>query len=637
MCGLAGIVDWTGVMAPDARRAAVAAMNDRLRHRGPDDEGLWDDAVATLGQRRLAIIDLSAAGHQPMESACGRFVLTYNGEIYNHRDLVADLEAAGHVFRGHSDTEVLVEAIARWGIDRALERAAGMFAFALWDTEGRELVLARDRLGKKPLYWTSAGGALAFASELSALLLLETTPRRIDRDALCLYLRHACVPAPRTILEGVHKLEPGHVLSFRAHNDADVACFWSVRGIAADGAADPFEGTVDEALAELDVLVDRAVAQRMIADVPVGVFVSGGIDSSLVAARMAKLATGKVKSFTIAFDDGPWNEGPFARAVCEYLGTDHTEFTLPSSAVLDHVGAIAAQFDEPFADASSIPTHLVSRLAREHVTVALAGDGGDEFFAGYSRYPWILDAQARFGRWPRSLRAMAAGMMALAPLGGETGTKVHHYAGLIDARGTDDLYRRLVSAWRDPLTGIREGREPRGLIWDSSLSEDIPDPLARMQAMDAATFLSDDILTKVDRASMAVSLEVRTPLLDHRIAEFAFRLPRWMLLDDGRGKLPLRSLLARDVPADLTERPKQGFSPPVGDWLRGPLRDWAGALFAAPRLDGSGVLNTRAVAALWRQHLSGGWHHANALWAVAMFECWREAHLAAPPVIRKAA
>ncbi|MBN33487.1 MAG: asparagine synthase (glutamine-hydrolyzing) [Rhodospirillaceae bacterium] len=632
MCGLAGLIDWSGATAPEARERAVQAMNDRLRHRGPDDEGLWSDDVATLGQRRLSILDLSPAGHQPMASACDRYVITYNGEIYNHRDLIADLEDTGVTFRGHSDTEILVEACARWGVEWTLDRVAGMFAFALWDREQRTLVLARDRLGKKPLYWTSAGGRLAFASELTALTLLPATPRRIDRDALCLYLRHASVPAPRTILEGVHKLEPGTTLTFRAHDQAVARCYWSVRQIAAAGAEDPYTGTTADALVELDGLIDRAVAERLIADVPVGVFVSGGIDSSLVAARMARAASSPVRSFTIAFDDGPWNEGPYARAVCEHLGTDHTEFTLPSSAVLEHVDAVSGIFDEPFADASGIPTHLVSRLAREHVTVALAGDGGDELFAGYSRYPWILDAEARFRRWPRPLRAMAANVLGVVPLSGALGTKVHHYAGLIDARGTDDLYRRVVSAWRQPLWGIAEGREPRGLVWDHSMERDIPDPLARMQAMDAATFLSDDILTKVDRASMAVSLEVRTPMLDHRIAEFAFRLPRWMLLDEGRGKLPLRTLLAEDVPPELTERPKQGFSPPVGDWLRGPLRDWAGDLLASSRLDDSGLLNSRAVQALWRQHESGGWHHANALWAVVMFERWRETHLDTDPL-----
>ncbi|MBT5434933.1 MAG: asparagine synthetase B, partial [Rhodospirillaceae bacterium] len=432
-------------------------------------------------------------------------------------------------------------------------------------------------------------------------------------------------------------LEPGTVLEFRAHDEAEERRYWSIREIAGAGADDPFTGTVDEAHDELDRLIEMAVGERMVADVPLGAFVSGGVDSSLITAKMAALSDRPVKTFTISFDDGRWDEGPHARAVCEHLGTDHTEFKLPASSVLEHVDDVAARFDEPFADASMVPTFLVSKLAREHVTVALAGDGGDELFAGYSRYPWILDAHERFRRWPRPLRAMAAGVLHRTPVGGDLGTRLHHYAGLVDARSTDDLYRRVVSAWRRPLAGVTGGREPRGMVWDLTLEGEVPDPLSRMQAMDAATFLSDDILTKVDRASMAVSLEVRAPLLDHRIAEFAFRLPSWMLLQDGCGKLPLRRILARHVPEHLTERPKQGFSPPVGDWLRGPLHDWAGDLFASKGLAESGVLRADSVQLLWRQHLSGGWHHANALWAVAMFERWRATHLDSLPVDHEAA
>lgn len=627
MCGLAGIVDWSGRLDPHAVRVEVAAMADRLAHRGPDDAGLWSDGTATLGHRRLAIIDLSAAGHQPMLSADSSLALAYNGEIYNHRDIALDLEATGFRPRGHSDTEILLAAIERFGLEGALERAAGMFAFALWDTKRRELTLCRDRLGKKPLYWTSAGGRLAFASELTALLTLETTPRRIDEDALVLYLRHACVPAPRTILQGVHKLEPGTALVFRAHDSADERRWWELREVAIRGAENPFEGDQQEAADELGRLLETAVAERMIADVPFGVFVSGGIDSSLVAALMAKQSTQPIKSFTIAFDEPRWDEGPHARAVADHLGLDHRELRLKPEVALDLVDEVARRFDEPFADASMLPTFLVSRMAREEVTVALAGDGGDELFAGYSRYPWILDTWDRLRPWPHPLRCLAAGLLARAPVGGATGTALHHYGALVDARGTDDLYRRVVSAWRAPRRAARGGREPRGMVWDGNLALQLDDPLARLQAMDAATFLPDDILTKVDRASMAVSLEVRAPLLDHRVAEFAFRLPRSMLLDEGKGKLILRNLLARHVPPNLTERPKQGFSPPVGDWLRGPLRQWAGRLFDPARLDREGLLDARAVTRLWQQHLSGGWHHANALWAVAMFETWRETHL----------
>ncbi|MDA0219558.1 MAG: asparagine synthase (glutamine-hydrolyzing) [Proteobacteria bacterium] len=628
MCGLAGIVDWNGRQAPGAVRAAVMAMTDRLAHRGPDDTGLWSDGIATLGQRRLAVIDLSAAGHQPMLTPDGRYAIVYNGEIYNHLEMAAELAATGFQPLGHSDTEILLGAIAAYGLEGALERAAGMFALALWDGERREMTLARDRLGKKPLYWTSAGGRLAFASELTALMGLDTTPRRIDEDALVLYLRHGAVPAPRTILAGVHKLEPGTALVFAAHDRADERRYWDLREIAIDGAMEPFEGSAQEADDRLEALLDTAVRQRMIADVPLGIFVSGGIDSSLIAALMARASSRPVKSFTIAFDEDGWDEGPHARAVAGHLGLEHRELRVDPAGVPAMAETVAGLFDEPFADASMVPTWLVSRMAREEVTVAVGGDGGDELFAGYSRYPWVLDTWSRLRPWPRPLRTLGAGLLQRAPLGGDLGRKLHHYGAMVDATGTDDLYRRTISACKDPARIARRGREPRGLIWDATLRSDLSDPLARLQLMDGATFLPDTILTKVDRASMAVSLEVRAPLLDHRVAEFAFSLPRSMLLAGGQGKLPLRRLLDRHVPPELTHRPKQGFSPPVGAWLRGPLRGWAGELLARRRIEESGLLDAGAVETLWQQHQSGGWHHANALWAIAMFEHWRGKHLA---------
>ena len=490
------------------------------------------------------------------------------------------------------------------------------------------MTLARDRLGKKPLYWTSAGARLAFASELTALMGLDTTPRRIDEDALVLYLRHGAVPAPRTILAGVHKLEPGTALVFAAHDRADERRYWDLREIAIDGAMEPFEGSAQEADDRLEALLDTAVRQRMIADVPLGIFVSGGIDSSLIAALMARASSRPVKSFTIAFDEDGWDEGPHARAVAGHLGLEHRELRVDPAGVPAMAETVAGLFDEPFADASMVPTWLVSRMAREEVTVAVGGDGGDELFAGYSRYPWVLDTWSRLRPWPRPLRTLGAGLLQRAPLGGDLGRKLHHYGAMVDATGPDDLYRRTISACKDPARIARRGREPRGLIWDATLRSNLSDPLARLQVMDGATFLPDTILTKVDRASMAVSLEVRAPLLDHRVAEFAFSLPRSMLLAGGQGKLPLRRLLDRHVPPELTHRPKQGFSPPVGAWLRGPLRGWAGELLARRRIEESDLLDARAVETLWQQHQSGGWHHANALWAIAMFEHWRGKHLA---------
>ncbi|MCA8966855.1 MAG: asparagine synthase (glutamine-hydrolyzing) [Planctomycetes bacterium] len=620
MCGIAGYVGFE-------REGLLERMTASNVHRGPDDAGLWSDGIASLGHRRLSIIDLSAAGHQPMLTPDGGLVIAYNGEIYNHRELAAELAEAGFCPRGHSDTEVLLAAIATFGLEGALDRAVGMFAIALWDTTRRELTLVRDRLGKKPLYWTSAGGRLAFASELTALMRLAATPRRIDEDALVLYLRHGAVPAPRTILQGVHKLEPGTALVFSAHDRAEEKRYFDLREIAIDGALDPFEGDAREADDALEDLLQTAVDQRMIADVPLGIFISGGVDSTLIAALMARTAARPVKSFTIAFDEPGWDEGPHARAVAQHLGLDHRELRLPPHTALDMVETVADAFDEPFADASMIPTYLVSRMAREEVTVAIGGDGGDELFAGYSRYPWVLETWRRLHPWPRPLRRLGAGLLARAPVGGDLGRRLHHYGAMVDAMGTDDLYRRTISACTRPRDVARRGREPRGLVWDTTLASDLPDPLTRMQVMDGASFLPDDILTKVDRASMAISLEVRAPLLDHRVAAFALRLPPEMRLADGTGKLPLRRLLDRHVPPELTRRPKQGFSPPVGDWLRGPLKGWAGDLLDARRLDETGLLDSRAVATLWQRHQSGAWHHANGLWAIAMFERWRRTHL----------
>jgi asparagine synthase (glutamine-hydrolysing) len=626
MCGIAGMVDWTEVIMPDLRERSVRAMTDRLIHRGPDDEGIWSDDCATLGQRRLAILDLSPAGHQPMASACGRYVLSYNGEIYNHRVIANDLREAGVAFRGHSDTEILLEAIARWGIERALDQAAGMFAFALWDRQARTMVLARDRLGKKPLYWTGAGGRLTFASELTALLKVETTPRGIDRDALCLYLRHACVPAPRTILQGVHKLEPGTFLTFTASDQASETRYWDIRGIALQGLDDPFEGDETEAVDAVAAMLRKAVAERMIADVPLGAFLSGGIDSSLIVALMQEQSDQPVNTFCISFDEEGWNEGDFARAVSEHLGTRHHELRLDPTRAIDSLDAVIAHADEPLADASSIATYLVSRLAREEVTVALTGDGGDEIFAGYSRYAWTQQTWNRLAPWPRTLRRPVAAAMRGISWSGGRGDSLGHYGAVLGAATPDGIYRHTLSAWRDPASLVTSGREPSGPIWDTSLARDIPDLMTRMQVMDIAGFLHDDILTKVDRASMAVSLEARSPILDHRVVELAFRLPRDLMQKDGAGKWPLRQILHRHVPAEHFDRPKRGFSVPVGFWLRGPLKAWAQERLDANRIREAGFFDPRALGKVWDRHQAGSNRWANALWTVVMFEAWRDHH-----------
>jgi len=626
MCGLAGLVDWTAAMAPDARERAVRTMTDQLEHRGPDDQGIWSDAVATLGHRRLAIIDLSPAGHQPMASACGRYVIAYNGEIYNHREIAEDLRAGGVSFRGHSDTEVLVEAIALWGVDRALQQAAGMFAFALWDCQGRTLLLARDRLGKKPLYWTSSAGRLVFASEMTALLKLETTPRDFDLDALCLYLRHANVPAPRSILQGVHKLEPGTMLVFTASDQAQEVRYWDIRHVAMDGLDDPFAGDADEAVDAVADALAVAVRERMVSDVPLGAFLSGGIDSSLVVALMQSQSRQPVNTFCISFDEEGWNEGDYARTVSEHLGTNHRELRLDPARAIDSLDTVVAHADEPFADASSIATYLVSKLAREHVTVALSGDGGDEIFAGYSRYAWTQQTWKRLSPWPWLLRhPVAAAMRGLSWSGG-LGDSLGHYGAVMAEASPDGIYRHTLSAWNQPTRLACSGREPSGVIWDKSLKHDVPDLMTRMQVMDVAGFLHDDILTKVDRASMAVSLEARSPILDHRVVELAFRLPRAYMQKDGRGKWPLRQILDRHVPAHHFDRPKRGFSVPVGAWLRGPLKDWAAGLIDRGRIKQAGLFDPTELHKVWDRHQAGSNRWTNALWAVVMFEAWRDRH-----------
>lgn len=626
MCGLAGMVDWSATMAPDARERAVQAMSDALIHRGPDDSGIWSDDRATLGQRRLAIIDLSPAGHQPMVSACGRYVLSYNGEIYNHRTMADDLRADGLVFRGHSDTEILLEAIALWGVERALEQAAGMFAFALWDTHEGTMLLARDRLGKKPLYWTSAGGRLAFASEMTALLKLESTPRAIDRDALCLYLRHACVPAPRSILQGVHKLEPGTMLTFTASDQAQELRYWDIRTIAMNGLDAPTFGNDDDAVDSVADALGVAVRERMISDVPLGAFLSGGIDSSLIVALMQKESEQPVNTFCISFDEDGWNEGDYAKSVSEHLGTSHHELRLDPNRAIESLDTVVDHADEPFADASSIATYLVSKLAREHVTVALSGDGGDEIFAGYSRHAWTQQTWNRIAPWPRLLRRPVAALMRGLSWSGGLGDSLGHYGAVMGEATPDGIYRHTLSAWQEPTRLACRGREPAGPIWDSSLKRDVPDLMTRMQVIDVAGFLHDDILTKVDRASMAVSLEARSPILDHRVVELAFQLPRAIMQRDGRGKWPLRQILDRHVPSHHFDRPKRGFSVPVGYWLRGPLKDWAAQLIETRRIEEAGFFDPRELHKVWNRHQAGSNRWANALWTVVMFEAWRDRH-----------
>jgi asparagine synthase (glutamine-hydrolysing) len=649
VCGVAGILDVQGRVESAASLADVAAaMSDTLHHRGPDAAGLWRDPTGkvALGHRRLAILDLTAAGHQPMTSSSGRYVLSYNGELYNFRQLRAELVAtAGCIFRGGSDTEVLLAAIERWGVRGALRRANGMFAFALWDEEQRLLTLARDRLGEKPIYYAWTGSRLLFASELKALRACPTFDASVSRSALTLLLRYGYVPGPYSIYEDVWKLPPGSLLTVRADAPAgngDPEAYWSLRDVALRGAADPFPGSADEAVEHLDDLLSMSVRGRLESDVPLGAFLSGGVDSSTVVALAQAASTTPIRTFTVVMDDPRLDEAAHAREVARYLGTDHHEIRCTAEDALALVPRLPQMYDEPFADPSQLPTALISAMARQQVTVCLSGDGGDEVFAGYNRY--VLGRAA--WRWMRRVspraRSRAAGLLRAAEpdtwdsLGARLerllptvarqrsyGVKAHKLAGLLSATSEEALYVRLVSQWDVPAAVVPGAVEPPTLGTDPAAWPRLPDTTARMAFVDGVTTLPDDMLVKVDRASMAVSLETRLPLLDPAVVEFAWRLPMEAKIRAGRGKWVLREVLHRHVPAELVDRPKTGFDPPLGAWLRGPLRDWAEDLLDARRLTDDGFLDARTVRERWAEHLSGRRNHDYALWAVLMFQANR--------------
>ena len=645
MCGIAGIVTRS---APD--EALLRRMAASIGHRGPDDEGIWADAEAGIGfaHRRLSIVDLSPAGHQPMASRDGRLVLNYNGEIYNHAALRAELEAQGRgpaadggQWRGHSDTETLIECIAAWGLEPTLTKAAGMFAFALWDARERRLHLVRDRFGEKPLYYGWVAGAFAFASELKALRLITGFDNEVSREALSLFTRLTHVPAPLSIYEGIYKLEPGSILSAKVEELRErqapgrfVRRWWSYRDVLLAGLADPVAdpGEADE---RLEQALAQAVADQAIADVPVGAFLSGGVDSSTVAALFAR--RGKVSTFTIGFEDSAFDEAPHARAVAAHLATEHHESRITAREAQDVIPLLPAIYDEPFADSSQIPTFLICRHARSEVAVALSGDGGDEMFGGYNRYLGPAAMWSRLSRLPRPLRAGAGALLGAVPaaawnaaadLAGRRsrqpyfGAKVQRtlrIAGRAD--DLDAFHDSFVDEWggeAGPL-GAPPPLTPASL---EPLGRWAPDRL-RMMYRDALTYLPDDILVKVDRAAMAVSLETRLPLLDHRVAEVAARLPLSMKIAGGEGKKALRRILYRHVPKALIERPKTGFAVPVGEWLRGPLRGWAEELLEPRRLRESGF-DMAPVQRRWAEHLRGRGDHSASLWAVLAYQAWRE-------------
>jgi asparagine synthase (glutamine-hydrolysing) len=642
VCGIAGVIDPQSALADPAD--VVTRMTTRLKHRGPDDHGLWlsPDRRVVLGHRRLSIIDLSASGHQPMMSASGRFTIVFNGEIYNFKEIRARLTEHGQQFRGHSDTEVLLAAIEQWGLSRALELSVGMFAFALWDAVKGELHLVRDRVGKKPLYFGVVGSCLVFSSELKALRALPGARPEIDRRSLALYCRLGYVPAPYTILAGIEKVRAACIVTVRLRSQGfeivRAAPYWSPPNAQADEGRRR-ETSDGEAVDELARLLGQAVGVRLIADVPLGAFLSGGVDSSTVVSLMQAQSAARVKTFSIGFEERGFDEAPAARAVAGHLGTEHTELYVSPTEARDVIPLLPSMYDEPFADSSQIPTFLISRLARSQVTVSLSGDGGDELFGGYNRYLWGERIWSR-SRWipagargaigramgrlsPDTIESLAGAVLSWLPTRYRFVNpvdKLYKFADAFGARSCDDMYRVLASHWVQPSQVVLGGTEPEIPALDGRWDSD--DFVQRMMLMDLVIYLPDDILVKLDRASMAVSLEGRVPLLDHRVIEFALGLPLDRKIRNGEGKWILRQVLYRYVPESLVDRPKTGFSIPIDAWLRGPLREWANELLQPRELRAQGYLNAEEVARKWEDHSTGRRQWAAQLWDVLMFQIW---------------
>ncbi|GLC27473.1 asparagine synthase (glutamine-hydrolyzing) [Roseisolibacter agri] len=645
MCGIAGLL---AVRGEAASADAVRAMADAVEHRGPDDFGTWCDPEAgvALGHRRLSILDLSAEGHQPKVSASGRWMVAFNGEIYNFRALRAELEGRGARFAGHSDTEVLLAGFDAWGLPETIRRAAGMFALAAWDREGRRLHLVRDRLGEKPLYYGEMGGTLLFGSELKALRRHPAWQGEVDRDALTAFLRTGYVPGPYSIYTGIRKVEPGTIVTLRREEGRIVeerAAYWTVGDAFRRGATDPVEGDGATVVDGLDAVLRQAVRDEMVADVPLGAFLSGGIDSSTIVALMQAQSSRPVRTFTIGFHERAFDEAVYARDVARHLGTDHTELYVTPDDLLGVVPTLPALYDEPFADSSQVPTFLVSRLARQHVTVALSGDGGDELFAGYNRYFWGRRVWGAARLVPHGLRRAAAnGVRAVSParwdsvagamvkllprryryMGPGPGDRLHKMAGILHARSGDEMYHGLASIWHEPEAAVLGGRERDARLARMTGADVPPDFVSRMMYTDLLTYLPDDILVKVDRAAMAVSLETRAPFLDHRVVEYALRVPLHHKIRGNAGKQVVKELLYRYVPRSLVDRPKMGFGIPLDQWLRGPLRAWAQDMLAADRLRADGFFEVDLVQRRLREHLSGARNWQHALWCVLMFQAW---------------
>ena len=638
----------SGAHRADALEDLARGMSMLIRYRGPDDEGVWSESSAgvALGFRRLSIIDLSAAGHQPMQSSTGRFTMVFNGEVYNYREIASDLMAEGFRFRGHSDTEVILASFEKWGITASVQRFIGMFGIAVWDAQTRRFTLIRDRLGIKPLYYYQKSGVVLFASELKAFTAFPDFDRTLDDAALQDYLRYLCVPAPRTIFRYVRKLQPGHTLTFGdAVNDVpQPEAFWSAEEVYRTAVADPFSGSDEEAVDQLAEVLSDAVKLRMRADVPMGALLSGGVDSSTVVALMQANASQPTRTFSIGFPGTAHDEAEHAAQVARVLGTDHTPMAVTGDDALAVVPRLPELFDEPFADPSQIPTYLVSQLARRHVTVALTGDGGDELFAGYERYlrgerlmrrlahvPYVLRhavgtgiGAVSVGSWDKAYRGLSGIVGGRQRLAGE---KIRKLGLLLSERSEATMYRSLLSALQQPQMYVANPSTRPSRIDDLLREGETLPLLDRMMLVDQRTYLADDLLAKVDRASMAVSLEARVPILDHRVVALAWRMPRRFKVRDGRGKWILRQLLYRYIDRHIVDRPKVGFSVPIAEWLRGPLRSWADDVLLSESARPE-HLNMASVRDGWVRFQAGRDESALGLWAIVMFKAWQARWLA---------
>ena len=647
MCGIAG---WLGRSSSAESADAAYRVLESLKHRGPDDHGIWRDEEAgvVLTHRRLSILDLSQAGHQPMLSSCGRYVLAFNGEIYNHLELQEKLEASGEApkWRGHSDSETLLAALATWGIEQALKATVGMFAFAVWDRRERILTLARDRAGEKPLYYGWQKDTFFFASELKALKAHPSFQPGVNREALALFLRHSCVPAPYSIYLGIQKLMPGHYVEIsppprRPCSDPKPKPYYELNTVISTGRANPFRGSVHQAIASLNVQLTTAIESQMLSDAPIGALLSGGIDSSAIVAIMQSLSEIPIRTFTVGFSDKRYNEAEQAKEVAQHLGTCHTELYVSPKDALAVIPKLASIYCEPFGDSSQIPTYLVSALASRHVKVALSGDAGDEIFGGYNRYLLAATTWNWARRLPNPFRQAASRLLtSRSPLQWDgiasavdpflprrlrlrtPGEKAHKLSSALLAEDGASFYTDLISAWKNPSAVVIGAHEPKTLISHPQSWPPSENFIEWMMAMDARTYMHDDILTKVDRAAMANSLETRTPFLDHRVIEFAWRLPLSMKIRKGKGKWLLRQLLYQHVPQALIDRPKMGFAVPLSDWLRGPLREWAEDLLDPQRLRSEGYFEPTTIRKTWESLCSGESNDQHALWNILMFQAW---------------